>query len=169
MPMLVAMSASGDVLVTTDGSVARLHLPALAGGVEVLGEVDLDVYVARAGLDRVDHEFESWTDLGAWVNQRVEGWLPHHRLDPADWDVEDVGDMLETFDDLVSRGENDEARALIDWLLGVPVVRARGDLFDRVLERQRGASRPAVLPPRFKTDQAPEIVERAKQRWAVAA
>jgi len=166
MPVLIAMSRSGDVVISQDDNRYWLHLPPTAGGVRPLDENELDRYISFGDLSEIGESFDTYQLLATAVSAEAAK-LPLPGIDPSTWDGTDVVDMLAEVEALIADGEHGEATALARLLVSLPVVRLDEGLHDQVLGYLVGTA--VAMRPAFQTSVAASVVESARERWATVA
>ncbi len=165
MPTLVAMSRGGDMLITEDNGVSRLHLPPGAGGVSILSGDEAYMIISRADLSMVDEDFRTWGDLAAAVQRRVADGMELPGIDTTEWDAIDVREMLDVVDDLLDEDDNAEAVQLLDFLLGLSLVRDDDHLYRETKERLVAVQQPMPELAHFPTKVPREVTDRAHRQW----
>ncbi|MCE9622689.1 MAG: hypothetical protein K8R99_10120 [Actinomycetia bacterium] len=164
-PTLVAMSPAGDILITKvmerywlNRSFAREPL-----NIEVS---DVARIANQAGLDVVNLEFDSWAQLEAAVDERVER-TPCPEIDASTWDEDEIEDALVEADELVARGDAVGARELLWFLCDLPQVLGDRLLHKSIEIRLRRLDKAAPLFQFANPHKLP--VERALEQFQLAA
>jgi hypothetical protein len=164
MIRLIAMSPSGEPLITLDPASGRVSLyrRQAFGGTLPLRAQDVDWIVATNDLVRFDHDFANWQELAAFREKQIRKLTPQLDLDLGELTPEDVRPLVDVAEDWLNAGDTETSTALAARLLAdVPSLQTDDVLRKRLLrvEEQR---RKTILP---LTEPRTETHRRAREQW----
>jgi hypothetical protein len=147
--VLLAMAPSGETFLVRDRQrTIWLVLAPGAGLPQQATDQDVDDSIIRHGWNRIDREFNSWSDLDAGRQQLVSSRGPRVQVDVSRFDAEDVRRVLAVVSNWRQRGDGVRGRRLLHRLLReAPVVRLSDELYDAVTEALTELDTMSPQPP----------------------
>jgi len=165
LPILVALSPAGDVVVTSRYGRHWVHQPLTEPR-----QIDTDKverFIDSADLLRVGQQYESWAMLEADIQRRVRT-APTVPVDTTHWDAVDVRDMLKVARVFEAEAKVPDARSLLQLLAGLPVVRGDDSLHKEVIDALGALVAPRVIAREFVSKSA-HLVPQAMSQLSIAA
>jgi hypothetical protein len=163
---LVAMSPAGTTLVLRD-RISRLWLypPRGAGQPRVLDEEAIERVIARADLERVGREFESWPELEDFRQLCASRMAPPEAVDLKSLDGVDVERTIDVAERWLADGDGGRARQLVVALLDVPAALSDDATRRRLVELLKQMEQP---PMPIHPEAATQLQRDAHERFQLA-
>lgn len=138
---LLGMAPTGEACVVRDDA-DRVWVSSIYASIRQVDPDDVDQIIATHDWNRIDEHFATWPDLEAYRNDNSR--MPQPRFpDLADYDADEIRDVLEETETAYSDEERQSSRSLLlDILDQCPIVLEDTELRAAVIGRLRELTEP---------------------------